>query len=678
MGLRMMPTTKKKLGSIGIFMRQGDSSNGSTSNPRAGGGGGAGLGAGLSVISSPVPIPISGGGGPGSGSGSGSGHATNGTNATHASGHSHLPLPLSQLQPPLDVVAAKQERLQQQQQTQTQQNGTKQQQQHSPTQQGKPDTPATARSIPPPRAGRFSASSQPVAMSFPTQQLHIHPLHRSKTSASDPSARETRDHHNAWEDSTVASMFGGESEGKPASDRLRVHHQGSHARHYSDIPPPNKALPQPPTSRTLSQRRDENLPFVISNNGLLEVLPPSSLQPSNLQKAPETAIPVPAATSTHGSALDDQSVQNYDGYGEPRPFDTPTKATVLRRTRLAYREKGEHRRNPSSERGGPAFSPRSQVTESLSPERRAEAAGHLEKLRLQERTAREKERQREQEREREMEKARERQRQTERELENKRSTLFENLTPFDAEDVDFNNTKAAVVEPTIKFDADELSDALERTPRAHHERAIPRPLFAPPPKLNLPETAPPLARTGSRRAAKDEPIRDSQTLGAALQLTSTSAASRKRPRSPDYNDAELASMSYEALRDQDFEFDPQTAAMQQQPPPQLAPPQGGALADRLAHYKTKGSMDQHEFLARLPIDEWDEAGDWFLEQFTSVVSRLREARRARRRLVRQFEDEVAARAEAVRLKAENIDRTLEELKEEGQTMMEGKDVDMEF
>jgi hypothetical protein len=527
-------------------------------------------------------------------------------------------------------------------------------------------------------------------MSLPTNQSHIHPLHRSKTSASDPSARETREPHNAWEDSTVASMFGGESEGRPAaSDRLRVHHQGSHSRHYSDIPPPNKALPAPPPVRSLSQRRDENLPFVFSQDGVLRVLPPL-----NLQKAPESAIPNPAAAnSVSARDLDDQSVQTEDVYSaEPRqPFETPTKSSALRRTRLAYREGGrEPKRNPSKERGGGLFSPvPTQLPASLLPDRQSEVASHLEQLRLQERAAREKEREREREREKEKERerelARERQRAVERELENKRSTEFENLDSIgpDDMDLDFNNTKAAVVETTIKLDPDVLSEStLERTPRAHQDRsAVPRPLLFSPTKLKLPEVPVqvPLARTNSGRRTQDAAKCDSQTLGAALVTTALSTApARKRRYSLDYNDAELNAMSYTDLRDQDFDFDPQTAVLQQQPPPQLMPPQGGTLAERLEHYKTKGSMDQHEFLAHLPLDEWDEAGDWFLEQFSSVVRRIREARRARRKLVREFEDEVAARAEAVRLKTEAIERTLEELKAEGQTMMEGKDVDVDF
>ena len=121
-------------------------------------------------------------------------------------------------------------------------------------------------------------------------------------------------------------------------------------------------------------------------------------------------------------------------------------------------------------------------------------------------------------------------------------------------------------------------------------------------------------------------------------------------------------------------FDKKAAALQQQ----TTAPAGGSIEERLEHFKTKGSLAQHDFLARLSVDEWDEAGDWFLEQFGAVMQRFKKARRAKRQLVQQFEAEISAREEAVRSKIEGIGRTLEDLKQEGQTMMSGKDMDLEF
>ncbi|KAH6855671.1 extracellular mutant protein 11-domain-containing protein [Chaetomium sp. MPI-CAGE-AT-0009] len=612
MRLRMMPTTKKKLGSIGLFMRQADGSvggpqTGGTSSPRAAGG----------VGQSATPGPVL----------SGAGHATTATG-------SQLGSQLPQLQPPHEIIATRQERQQ-------------------------PDTPATARSIPAPKAGRYTAPSQPTAtMSLPVQ--HLHPMQRTRTSASD-TAREAQRGPNAWEDSTVASMFG-DNESRSASERLRVP-QGSHGRHYSDGPP-QRALPAPPTrapSTRAQPKHDENLPFVIGENGVLKVIPPP-----NTQKAPETApLATNATNATSGGIFDDQSVNQDDVYHEGRQiFETPTKASGLRRTKLAYRDNRDIKSNASSERAGPTYSPESQGV-SLSPERQAEVGGHIDKIRFQERMSRERERQRE--RDREMERERERQREQEREAQHKRSTVFDNLTPLDFGDPDFNNTKAAVAAPSSTLDAEALKEALQRTPRANRQPQYQqKQLFAQ--QTNLLSGVPPplsISRTTSRR--QKSPAKEP----APAQASTTS---RKRRQSLDYNDAELHAMSYSDLRDQSFDFDPQTAALQQT----SVPPAGGSVEERLEHYKRKGSMDQHEFFARVSVDEWDEAGDWFLSRFGDIMLRLKQARRNKRRLVQQFEDEVAAREEAVRGKIEGIGRTLEDLKQEGQTMMEGKDVDVEF
>ncbi|KAK4142358.1 extracellular mutant protein 11-domain-containing protein, partial [Dichotomopilus funicola] len=713
MGFSMMPSSKKRLGSISLFLRQGDGST-------AGGGSGSGSGSGGRSSSSQhqsgstssaragiVGLPI-----PATGSVLSGGSVANGSH----------PSQLPQLQPPHEIIAARQERkrdstigaaaaAQQQQHQQTPATvGTS-----SPT----VTTAATAstRSIPVPKSGRHSSASQSSAtMSPPIQQQgqqHLHPLHRTRTSASDTQ----RDRgHNAWEDSTVASMFG-DNESRSASDRLRGTH--AHARHYSDAPPPQRALPAPP-SRSIQPKHDENLPFVIGENGILKVVPPLSTHTAsekhtqitnnnNNTAAATNAHPVNAA---QGGIFDDQSIKQDDIFHHEasQVLETPTKASGLRRTKLPYRDTTRDNReiksNASSEQnGGLGYSP-STHSVSLSPERQpSEPGGHIDKIRLQERMARERERQREREREKEKERERERQRQreTEHEIEHKRSTLFRDLTPLLFDDPEFNETKAAVISPST-IDPAALQEAQDRTPRAKRNLLQPEPLFMQQANNNnnhknhhinhnnpssnnlLNDAAPPLGRTNSKRRQKSPPKELAPALGLGLTNTTTTTTttstttppmtnSRKRRQSLDYNDAELHAMSYADLRAQAFDFDPQTAALQQP----TAPPTGGTIEDRLEHYRRKGSMDQHEFFAqRVSLDEWEEAGDWFLSQFGDIMQRLRKARRAKRRLVQQFEDEVAAREEAVRGKMEGIARTLEELREDGRLMMEGKEVDVEF
>ncbi|KAJ4294770.1 hypothetical protein N0V88_005004 [Collariella sp. IMI 366227] len=514
-----MPTTKKKLGSIGLFTRQADGSLGGASKDR---------------------------------------DKSKGGSRRKSTDHAppDRPTQLPQLQPPPEIVSSRQDR------------GRDQQQQSQPT------ATTTTMSLPPPHS-----------------QQHLHPVQRTLTSASD-TARERPRGHNAWEDSTVASMFG-DNESRAASDRF---------------PMPPEGPPRRSQQSTRSQpKHDENLPFVIGEGGILKVIPPPSTR-----RIVADAVPAPLATSsTSGGIFESQSVKQEDAYQDGREaYETPTK-NGLRRTKLAYRDNRDVRSNASSERRGRGYSPESQSLH-LSPDKASESGDNIHKIRRQERLARERERQREQEKERE----RERQREVERELLHKRSTLFENLTPMQLDDPDFNNTKAAVAAPSTGVDADALKEALETT----HEQIAnqPRP-FSPLQHLPRRLAPKPLGRTNNRRVKQES---------ATMQLPATTYTAtpnpRKRRSSLDYNDAELHAMSFSDLRTQPFDFDP---------------------------------CYQLAFCGQLSLDEWDEAGDWFLAQFGDVVARLRKARRAKRQMVQRFEGEVAAREEA-------------DFKEEGRAMMQ--------
>lgn len=556
-------------------------------------------------------------------------NALSGNNgASHAANY-------AQLQPPPEIVATSRHERQQ-------------------------DTPAAARSIPLPKAGRYvgvaaaatTTTQPPASMSLPAQ--HFHPMQRTRTSASEPAARDPPRGHNAWEDSTVASMFG-DNESRAASDRAHTR-QGSHGRHYSDAAyqrqqhqqQPHHPPPPPQVNRAQQPKHDENLPFVIGENGVLKVIAPPAFS-----NGPTTA-PITGS-------IPYDSVKADDLYQDDRGiFETPTKNNALRRTRLPYRETREHK-NSSNYSPGSQYSLQRADSFSMSPERAAEAGEHLEQVRIEERRKRDLERQREREQERQRE--RERELEKDRELQHKRSTVFENLTPVEFDEPTFDNTRGAVIAPTSGVDPDELTEALQqRTPRAIRQ-------FPPPQVLPLTLNDAPLGRTNSTRRVVKELAKQQQQQPSAPVVKSL-----KRRQSLDYNDAELHAMSYSDLRSQAFDFDPQTAALQQT----AVPPSGGTIEDRLDHYKNKGSIDQHQFFTRISIEEWDEAGDWFLEQFSSVVQKMKTARKNKRRLVAQFEEEISAREEAVRGKIEGIGRTLEDLKQEGQTMMEGKDMDLEF
>ncbi|KAM7191060.1 Extracellular mutant protein 11 domain containing protein [Naviculisporaceae sp. PSN 640] len=499
-------------------------------------------------------------------------------------------------------------------------------------------TTATAtRSIPLPKAGRLAVTSMQTGK-------------------------------NAWDDSTVASLFSDNGSTKGASVRHRGgqgQHQNqtsNHRREYSSDAAYQRGhqhsshLPRPDRNHQ-QHPHDENLPFVIGGDGLLKVLPP----PPSDRHAHGAASVLNATVSNN--LLNEGTARVDEFYQDDRSvYDSPpAKFSALRRTRLPHRDAAK--RTSFSDAGGGAGYTSDAQSIRMSPERNSEAGEEIEKVRQAERIRRDREREKSREVERlqlEREAQLERQRALERELQNKRSTVFENLTPVDLEDpTSFNNTQAAIIAPNSEYAAEDPVDAQQRTPRANRQMA--------------PGTGPTIK--GINLFNKEGPL--AQMATHRLGETTPAPPSLKRRHSLDYDDAELHKMSFSDLRNQAFDYDPQAVAAVAAQQHTTAGSAVGTLEERMQHYKTKGSMDQHEFFTRLSASEWDAAGDWFLEQFSDVVNRMKTARRDKRKLVEQFEEEIARREEAVRVKAEGIDKTLVDLKEEGQTMMAGKDMELD-
>ncbi|KAI1852695.1 hypothetical protein JX266_002236 [Neoarthrinium moseri] len=145
---------------------------------------------------------------------------------------------------------------------------------------------------------------------------------------------------------------------------------------------------------------------------------------------------------------------------------------------------------------------------------------------------------------------------------------------------------------------------------------------------------------------------------------------KKRHFELDYDDSALATMKYDDLKKQAFDFDPaQAESHSAQHPPQ------GTLPEKLEHCMSKDQQAQATFFTGMSVREWDDSGDWFLERFGDVMHRLKDARKAKRKLVDDFEAEIAEREEAVRVKIHGIGQTLNELRSEGEVMMKNKELE---
>ncbi|PHH66465.1 hypothetical protein CDD80_937 [Ophiocordyceps camponoti-rufipedis] len=177
----------------------------------------------------------------------------------------------------------------------------------------------------------------------------------------------------------------------------------------------------------------------------------------------------------------------------------------------------------------------------------------------------------------------------------------------------------------------------------------------PPPKPDNP-------RDGSRRPAGESPV------PANIALQKQPRDRKRRRLSADYDDKMLSSMTYGHLQNEPFDLDPSKVSSQN------GHDAAAQLPLRLEQFRQQGEREQKQMFESMSMDDWEASGDWFVEQFTDLMKRLREARRGKRRTIRAFEDEASRREEAVRLRSETIDRKLVKMRQDGQRVVEDRSV----
>jgi hypothetical protein len=160
--------------------------------------------------------------------------------------------------------------------------------------------------------------------------------------------------------------------------------------------------------------------------------------------------------------------------------------------------------------------------------------------------------------------------------------------------------------------------------------------------------------------------------GKSHKQTSTSSQRGKRKKATldlDYDTNTLSTMKYSELKEQPFDINPKAPAsviLESLSGPKVT------LEDRLEHLRTSEPDNQFSFFAHMPLDQWDQSGDWFLGRFGDIMSELKDARRAKRDVSKAFEEELATREEAVRGKAEGIQEVLRQMRAGGEGVLKGR------
>jgi hypothetical protein len=133
----------------------------------------------------------------------------------------------------------------------------------------------------------------------------------------------------------------------------------------------------------------------------------------------------------------------------------------------------------------------------------------------------------------------------------------------------------------------------------------------------------------------------------------------------DYNYEDLTKMSYTELKNESFDTDPNAE-------PSVLPDNIASqpLGDRLEFARQNlDNARRSNFFSSLPATEWEEAGDWFLDQFSSLIEQSRKARQKKRKLAHAFEDEVEQRHQHVAKRQQQVEDAMAKMKAQGEGLM---------
>lgn len=132
----------------------------------------------------------------------------------------------------------------------------------------------------------------------------------------------------------------------------------------------------------------------------------------------------------------------------------------------------------------------------------------------------------------------------------------------------------------------------------------------------------------------------------------------------DYAKPDLFAMDFATLAEQPFDHDP-TA-----PPPLLPHHLASApTAQKMAYVKQLAPSQQAQFCTSLDAAAWDDAGQWFSDEFARLRQRQSGVRRAKRDLAVAAERAVAARYRGVVEEREALAAVMQQLRSEGSQLV---------
>jgi len=132
----------------------------------------------------------------------------------------------------------------------------------------------------------------------------------------------------------------------------------------------------------------------------------------------------------------------------------------------------------------------------------------------------------------------------------------------------------------------------------------------------------------------------------------------------DFDRKKLKNMDFKSLLNESFD--------QPTPAPAESSTSDGnmALSQRLTAAIALAPDQQEQFLALLSLQQWQESGQWFQEQFAAINERMIKSRDKRREIAKAFEAEVAQRHDAVVKETETYGAALKGMMQSGEVVLQ--------
>jgi hypothetical protein len=154
--------------------------------------------------------------------------------------------------------------------------------------------------------------------------------------------------------------------------------------------------------------------------------------------------------------------------------------------------------------------------------------------------------------------------------------------------------------------------------------------------------------------------------------TATKTPLRKRHLEPDYPPEILCTKTFSELQAEPFDRTPNPKASRPAAETQPRPPEMGKDEDKIAFLLRLTEQERGEYFSKLSMDDWEGCGDLLIEEFSKLMTKMKELRHARRKTAAIFEAEVKRRHTMVEEQSAEISAKFEEMRAGGAEVLRGR------